>query len=89
MIDVKHKQRVVIEFLLLEGCEDDNIVLRLQNAYSRDAYCRSSVFRWMNEIRHGNEELRNEGRPGRPFRYERMLFFVQFCAMIRMPHCEP
>jgi hypothetical protein len=22
------------------------------------------------EIRHGNEELRNDGRPGRPYRYE-------------------
>jgi hypothetical protein len=25
---------------------------------------------WMNEIRRGNDELRNEGRPGRPNRYE-------------------
>jgi hypothetical protein len=25
---------------------------------------------WMNEIHRGNEELRNEGRPGRPDRYE-------------------
>jgi hypothetical protein len=24
----------------------------------------------MNEIRHGNEESRNEGRPDRPYRYE-------------------
>jgi hypothetical protein len=24
----------------------------------------------MNEVRRGNEELRNEGRPGRPYRYE-------------------
>jgi hypothetical protein len=29
------------------------------------------VFRWMNEFRRGNGELRNEGRPGRPYRYER------------------
>jgi hypothetical protein len=31
-MDVKQKQRAVIEFLLLEGCEDDAIALRLQNA---------------------------------------------------------
>jgi hypothetical protein len=31
-MDVKQKQRAVIEFLLLEGCEGDDIVLRLQNA---------------------------------------------------------
>jgi hypothetical protein len=24
----------------------------------------------MNQIRHGNEELQNEGRTGRPYRYE-------------------
>jgi hypothetical protein len=69
-MDVRQKQRAVIEFLLLKGCEGDDIVLRLQNAYGRDPYCRASVFRWMNEIRRGNEELQNEGRPGRPYRYE-------------------
>jgi hypothetical protein len=69
-MDVKQRQRVVIEFLLLEGCESDDIVLRLQNASGRDAYCEASVFRWANEIRCGSEELRNEGRPGRPYRYK-------------------
>jgi hypothetical protein len=38
-IDVKQKLQSVIEFLLLEGCEGDDIVLRLQNAYGRDVYC--------------------------------------------------
>jgi hypothetical protein len=33
-MDIKQKQRAVIEFLLLEGCEGDDIVLRLQNALS-------------------------------------------------------
>jgi hypothetical protein len=32
-MDVKQKQRAVIEFLLLEWCEADDIVLHLQNAY--------------------------------------------------------
>jgi hypothetical protein len=63
-MNVKQKQRAVIEFLLLEGREGDDIVLRLQNAYGRNAYCQVSVFRWMNEIRRGSEELRNEGYPG-------------------------
>jgi hypothetical protein len=56
-MDVRWKQRAVIEFLLLEGYEADDLVLRLQNACGRDACCRASVFRWMNEIRHGTEEL--------------------------------
>jgi hypothetical protein len=38
-MDVKQKQRAAIEFLLLEGCEGDDIVLRLQNAYGSDADC--------------------------------------------------
>jgi hypothetical protein len=38
--------------------------------YVRDAYSRSSVFHWIQEVRRGNEELWNEGRPGRPSRYE-------------------
>jgi hypothetical protein len=69
-MDVKQKQRAIIEFLLLEEREDDDTVLRLQNVYGRNAYCRGSVFRCMNETRRGNEELRNEGRSGRPDRYE-------------------
>jgi hypothetical protein len=62
-MDVKQKQRDVIEFLILKGCEDHDIVLRLPNAYGRDAYCRASVLRWMNEICRGNEEFRNEDAP--------------------------
>jgi hypothetical protein len=65
-MDVEQKQQAVVKFLLLEGREVDDIVLRLQNAYDRDAYCQGLVFRWMNEIHRGNEELRNEGRPGDP-----------------------
>jgi hypothetical protein len=43
-MDVKQKQRTVIEFLLLEGCAGDEIATRLQNVYGEDAYCRASVF---------------------------------------------
>jgi hypothetical protein len=67
-MDVKQKKPAVLEFLLLEGCKGEDIVLCLQNAYGRDAYCRASVFRWTNEIRRGKEELRNEARPRRPYR---------------------
>jgi hypothetical protein len=46
-------------------------VLCLQNAYGRDPYCQASVFSLMNDIRRGNKELRDEGRPERPDRDER------------------
>jgi hypothetical protein len=45
-------------------------MLCLQNTGGRDAYCRASVFRWVNESRRGNDELRNGGHPRRPYRYE-------------------
>jgi transposase len=69
-MEIKDKQRAVIEFLLLEGCAGDEIAIRLRNVYGEDAYSRATVFRWITEVRRGNEELRNEGRPGRPCRHE-------------------
>jgi DNA-binding CsgD family transcriptional regulator len=69
-MDVKLTQRTVIEFLLREGCARDEIATRLQNVYGEDAYYCASVFRSIQETRRGNEELRNEGRPGRPCRRE-------------------
>jgi hypothetical protein len=69
-IEVKDKSRAVIEFLLLEGCAGEEIVIRLRNIYGSSACCRASGFRWINEVRRGDEELRNEGQPGRPYRYE-------------------
>jgi hypothetical protein len=59
-----------MEFLLLEGRPGDEIAQRLHNVFGQDAYCRVSVFRWIQEVRRGNEELRDEGRPCTPCRYE-------------------
>jgi hypothetical protein len=69
-MDVKHKQRAVIEFPLFKCCEGNDMVLRLQNAYGRDTSCRASVFKWTNEIRGGSDELRNEGLPRKSYCYE-------------------
>jgi hypothetical protein len=60
-MEVKDKQRAVIEFLLFEGCAGEEIVIRLRNVYGSAAYYRASVFRWINEVPGCNEELRNEG----------------------------
>jgi transposase-like protein len=57
-MNVKHKQRAVIEFLLLEGRAGE-IVIRLRNLYN-------SVVRWIGEVRRRSEEFRNEGRPEDP-----------------------
>jgi hypothetical protein len=69
-LDAHDKERVIIEFLLLEGCVGEEIAIRLRNVYGSAAYCRASVFRWISEVRRGNEELRNEGCPGKLYRYE-------------------
>jgi hypothetical protein len=64
-MDVKQKEGAFIEFLLLEGRPDDEIAASLQNVYAQDAYSRVSVFGWIQEVRRGNEEPQNEGRPWR------------------------
>jgi hypothetical protein len=87
-MNVKQRWRTVIEFRLLEGYEGENIVLRLQNMSGLNAHRGASVFRRMNEIRPGKEELRNEERRADSIVTKRMRLFVQFCEMIRMPHCE-
>jgi hypothetical protein len=63
-MDMKDKQRAVIEFLLLAGYVGEKIVIRLRNVYGSAAYCGASGFRWINEVRLGNEEVRKEGHPG-------------------------
>jgi hypothetical protein len=67
-MDVQCEQPAVIEFLLFEGCLDDEIRQRFHNVYSEEACYRTSVFRWIQEVCSGNEELRDEGRPSTPCR---------------------
>jgi hypothetical protein len=69
-MDINNKQQAVVEFLLLEGCAGEKIVIHLRNLYGSAAYCRVSAFRWISEVRRGNEELRNEGLRVRPHRHK-------------------
>jgi hypothetical protein len=69
-MDVKDKQRSVIEFLLLEVCAGEEIVIRLRNVYGSDTCCRASIFIWISEVRRSNEEFRNGGRLGRTNQHE-------------------
>jgi hypothetical protein len=56
-VDVKEKERAAIEFLQLERCANEEIVIHLWNVYGAVAYCRTSVFRWINEVRRAKKEL--------------------------------
>jgi hypothetical protein len=49
----------------------------------RTVWRRASVFRWIQEVRPGNEELRSEGRPGRLCQHE------VDAAIRSIPHDEP
>jgi hypothetical protein len=69
-MDLKNKQRAIIKFPLLNSCTGKEIVTRLRHVYGSAVYRRTSVFRWISEVRRGNEELRNEGRPKRSDRHE-------------------
>jgi hypothetical protein len=69
-MNVKDKQRAISEFLPLEGRVSEKIMIHFQNEYGSAAYFRVSVFRWIIEVRRGNEELRYEGRPERSYQHE-------------------
>jgi hypothetical protein len=65
-MDVKDKQPAVIEFMLLEGCNGEEIAIHLRNVHIPAGYCFVSVFKWISDIRGGNERLRNKCAPESP-----------------------
>ena len=52
----RQKQRVVIEFLLLEGETAQNISRKLKQVYDDGAIDYSTVTRWVKQINDGQEE---------------------------------
>jgi hypothetical protein len=77
-MDGRGKQRTVTKLLLLEGYASGEIVIHLLGMDGSPGYCCASVFRWISEVRCGDEELRNERRSGRPFETKLMRIFGQF-----------
>jgi DNA-binding NarL/FixJ family response regulator len=68
-MDVKMKQRAVIEFLLLQRSDDEEIAQRLRNAHGDGLYFLIAIFRWIKEVRNGNENSVTKGG-SRPYQYE-------------------
>jgi hypothetical protein len=87
-MNVKDKQRTIIEFLLLEGCAGEEIAVHPRNVYGSAASCRASVFTWISEVHRGNEELRNKERSEDPIDKKLMQRFGQFYKKTRMFHCK-
>lgn len=67
-MDIRMKQRAVIEFLVLEKETASNIHKRLQNVYGDSAVDRSTVSRWAKRTseEHGLANLADQPRSGRP-----------------------
>jgi hypothetical protein len=56
-MEVKQKQRAVIEFLLLDGRTGEEIAIRLHDVDGEAAYSRAPVFRWVNRVRSADAGL--------------------------------
>ena len=48
--DARLKQRTVIEFLVLQGIKQNDIVKRLNDAYKDESFSRATVSRWIKRI---------------------------------------
>lgn len=64
-MDIKEKQRAVIEFLAKEGCAPIDIHRRLKNVYGDVTIDRSNVRRWTKRFNEGETSTKDKERSGR------------------------
>jgi transposase len=69
-MNVKQKQRAVVEFLFLEGRTGEEIAIRLHDVYGEAASSRATIFRWINRVCSGDAEFQPEKPSRRSSRYE-------------------
>lgn len=65
-MDVRQKQRCVIEFLNAEGVAPIDIYRRLTNVYGAEAVDVSTVRRWVRRFESGDTDMCDKPRSGRP-----------------------
>ena len=70
-LDVRQKQRAVIEFLVSEGEPPKQIFERLVNVYGDASLAYSTVKKWVSRIKHEEDDpslssLQDRPRSGRP-----------------------
>ena len=68
-LELRQKQRAVIEFLVVEGKTPVNIHRRLQNVCTENTFDYSNVRRWgcrLNDEKVGTAHVANKPRSGRP-----------------------
>lgn len=60
------EQRYVISFLVKKGLKTKDIILELQETYHEEAFSKTTVYYWINEIKLGRTDFNNIPSPGRP-----------------------
>jgi hypothetical protein len=60
------EQRIVIKFLMKEGCKPSEICSRLKRQYGEKALSHVSVYKWSSALKKGRETVENEPHERRP-----------------------
>lgn len=84
-LDVRQKQRAVIEFLFCENETAGNIHERLKKVYGDDAVDRSTVSRWAQRVsgENGHANIEDRRRSGRPHTAQTPLIVQRLNNLIR------
>jgi len=65
-IHVSVKQRIIIKFLMKEGCKPSEISSRLKRQYCKKTLSNVSVYKWSSAFKKGRETVENKPRERRP-----------------------
>jgi transposase len=86
VVDVRSRQRVVIEFLTAEGSSPIKIHRRLRSVFGEDTIDVSSVRSWVRHFKSGEYDNGDRPRSGRPATAATMENKDKFDALIRDDH---
>jgi hypothetical protein len=84
-MDIKEKQRAVIEFRCLEECVSEEVLIGTGNLYGSTARGGASGFRWIRQGRCSNGEPQTKDATENPIDTKRMRSSGQVYKKTRMP----
>ena len=65
-VHVSVEQRIIIKFLMKEGCKPSEICSRLKRQYGEKTLSYVSVYNWSSAFKKGRETVENEPHESRP-----------------------
>jgi len=65
-VDVCMEQRIIIKFLMKEGCKPSEICLRLKRQYGQKTLSNVTVYKWSSAFNRGKERVENEPHERQP-----------------------